>query len=73
MTKYTGRLKRAANVEGKQKIIKDISSDPLFKEIDKKFDKMRLAKQALIKRHQESKHKVNEREELLDQAHQNRE
>lgn len=54
ITEYTERLKKATNVEGKQAIIGEISQNKLFIEIGKKWGRMQLAKQSLIKRHRET-------------------
>ena len=51
MTDYTNRLKMAPNVEGKRKIIAEISSDALFVKTSEVYEKMRLAKKALFYRY----------------------
>ena len=51
MTKYTNLLKMAPNVEGKRKIIAEISNDSLFVKTSEVYKKMRLAKKALFYRY----------------------
>ena len=51
MTKYTNLLKMAPNVEGKRKIIAEISNDSLFVKTSEVYKKMKLAKKALFYRY----------------------
>lgn len=51
MTRYTQKLKKAPNVDAKIEIIDEISGDPHFVKISEKFENMKKAKTALIKRH----------------------
>ena len=61
MTEYTNRLKRATNVDGKRKIIAQISNDALFIKTSEVFEKMKLAKKALFNRYkQELEREANE-------------
>ena len=74
MTEYTQRLKQATNVEGKRRIINDISEDELFVEIGKKYDRMQQAQKALIKRHKDTdpslqnSEKMNRQQLLISQT-----
>ena len=53
MTKYTDKMKQAPSRSKKAQIVKELSQEPRFTEINSKFMKMQAAKDLLKRRYEE--------------------
>ena len=53
MTRFTNLLKQAPDVQSKRQIIDRICNDPEFIKVNNHYEKMKKAKDSLVKRHEE--------------------